>query len=86
MTTLVLDASVIVKWIFPERPRDVERTGILIRLDADQRNKAKIAVNEKPVEERRQVYTGVHLVDRRYVDGDVRSEHLPLGAVSRNAV
>ena len=69
-----------------ERPRDVEGARILVRLDADQRDKPEIAVPPKAGEQRRHVDAGVGLVDRLDVDGDVRPKDLPLGAVGRDAV
>ena len=56
-------------------PRDVERARILVRLDADQRDQAEIAVAPEPGEQRRHVDARVGLVDRLDIDGDVRPEH-----------
>ena len=69
-----------------ERAGDVERARILVRLDADQRDQAEIAVAPEPREQRRDVDPGVGLVDDRDVDVDVRSEHLAFGAIGRNAI
>ena len=55
-----------------ERPRDVERAGILVRLNADERDKPEIAVPPEAGEQRRHVDARVRLVDHFDVDGDVR--------------
>ena len=70
----------------PERSRDVERARILVRLHADERDESEIAVAPKTGEQRGDVDAGVGLVDHRDVDGDVGSQHLPLGAIGGNAV
>ena len=70
----------------PERSRDVEGARILVRLDADERDQPEIAVTSKTGEKRGYVDARVRLVDHLDVDGDVRPENLPLGAIGRNAV
>ena len=70
----------------PERPRDIERAGVLVRLNADQPDKTEIAMRSQAGEKSWRVHSGVGLVDHRDVDGDVRPEHLPLGAIGRDAV
>ena len=60
--------------------------GILVRLNADERDESEIAVAPKAGEERRHVDARVGLVDHLDVDGDVRPEHPPLGAIGRDAV
>jgi hypothetical protein len=70
----------------PERSCDVEGARILVGLNADERNKPKIAVTPKASEQRRHVYAHVCLVDHLDVDGDVRPKDLPLGAIGRDAV
>ena len=69
-----------------ERPRDIEGTGILVRLNADQPDHAEIAVPTKTVKKGGHVDTGVRLVDHRDVDGDALTEDLALGAVCCDAV
>ena len=69
-----------------ERPRDIERAGILVRLHADQPDQAEAAVALEAREQRRHVDAGVGLVDRLDLDLDVRAEHLPLGAIAGDAV
>ena len=70
-----------------ERPGDVEGARILVRLDADQRHQAEIAVVARSVASSAGMFDArVGLVDRLDVDADVRSEHLALGAVGRDAV
>ena len=71
---------------FPERSCDVEGAGILVGLNADERNEPEIAVTPKAREERRHIDPRVGLVDRRDVDGDVRSKYLSLGAIGRDTV
>ncbi len=71
---------------FAERSRDVESAGILVRLNADERNDPEIAITTKAGEESRHVDARIRLVDRLDVDGDVRSKNLPLRAIGRNSV
>ena len=70
----------------PERPRDIESAGVLVRLNADEANKTEIAVRSQTGEKSRRVHSGVGLVNHRDVNGNVRPEHLPLGAIGRDAV
>jgi len=69
-----------------ERPRDIEGTGVLVRLNADEPNKTEIAVRSQAGEESWRVHSRIGLVNHRDVDGDVPPEHLPLGAIRRDAV
>ena len=69
-----------------ERSSDVQRPRVLVRLDADESDQPEIVVAPKTGEERGYVDVGVRLVDHRDVDGDVRPENLPLGAIRGNAV
>ena len=69
-----------------KRSRDVEGTGILVRLDADERDKTEISVTSKAGDEPLDVHARVGLVHHLDVDGNVRSQDLPLGAIGRNAV
>jgi hypothetical protein len=69
-----------------ERPRNVEGTRILIRLNADERNEPEIAVTPKAGEQRRHIDPCVRFVDGLDVDGDVQPEDLPLDAIGRNTV
>ena len=71
---------------FPKQSRDVEGAGILIGLNADERNKPETAVTPKAGQERRHVDACVRLVDRFDIDGDVWPENPPLGAIGRDAV
>ena len=70
----------------PEAARDVEGTGILVRLHADERHKPEITVTAKAGDEPWDIHARVRLVHHLDVDGHVRSKDLPLGAIGRNAV
>ena len=69
-----------------ERSCDIESARILVRLDTGQRDEAEITVRSEAGEERRHVDARVGLVDHLDVDGDVRSEYLPLGAICCDSV
>ena len=69
-----------------ERPRNIECAGILIRLHADKCNQPKAGMPLNPRENRRHVNVRIGFVDDRDVDADVRSKHLPLDAIRRDAV
>jgi hypothetical protein len=69
-----------------ERSCNIESARILVRLDTGQRDEAEVTVRSEAGEERRHVDARVGLVDHLDVDGDVRSEYLPLGAICCNSV
>jgi hypothetical protein len=71
---------------FPERLCDVECAGILVRLNADERNNAEIAVTPKAGKKSRHVDARIRLIDRLNVDGNLRPQNPPLGAIGRNSV
>jgi hypothetical protein len=71
---------------FPERSCDVESAGILVRLNADERDNPDIAATPKAGEESGHVDARIRLVDRLDVDGNVRPKNPPLGAIGRNSV
>ena len=69
-----------------ERTRDIERARILVRLHADQRQQPEIVVAAEAADQLRDVDAGIGLVDQVDVDLDIGAEHLPLGAVEREAI
>jgi hypothetical protein len=56
----------------PERSCNVESAGILLRLNAYERNTSEIVVTSKAAKERRDIDACVRFVDDLDVDGDVR--------------
>ena len=70
-----------------ERPRNIERARILVRLHADQRHQAEIAVARGSARSSAGMFdAGVGLVDDVDLDLDVGTEHAPLRAIRGNAV
>jgi hypothetical protein len=70
----------------PQGARDVERAGILVRLDPDQRNKPEVIVTTQPGEQGRHVDTSIRFIDRFDFNRDFRPKDLPFRTISRNAV
>jgi hypothetical protein len=69
-----------------ERTRDVERAGILVGLNADQRDQAETGMLPKSGQQRWHVDPRVRLIDYGDVDGDIGTEDQPLRAIRRDAV
>jgi len=70
----------------PEWPRDVERTWILVRLHAHQRKQSEVSMLTKTPDQLRYVDVGIWFIDCVNVDVDIRTKHLPLRSVERQAV
>ena len=71
---------------FPEWTCDVERTGILVRLDPDEGHQPKLAVTSQTGEKARDGDSRVRLVDRLDIDGNLRPKNLPFRAIRGDAV
>jgi len=50
-------------------------------LNADESDASELAMSPKMGKQRRDIDASVRLVDDLYVDGDIRSQHLPFGAI-----
>jgi hypothetical protein len=70
----------------PQRARNVESAGILIRLDADQRDEAEIALGAKSGDDPRDIYPRIRLVDSVDVDRDRASQNPTFRAIRGDAV
>ena len=69
-----------------ERTRDIERARILVGLHPHERQQAEVFVPPKALDQLWNVDAGVGLVDEVDLDLDVWTEHLPRGAIARQAV
>ena len=70
----------------PERSCNVEGPGILVRLNAHQRNNPEIAATLKSGEQGWHVDAGICLVDRLDIDNNVRPKNPPLCGIGCNSV
>jgi hypothetical protein len=50
-------------------------------LNANKSDTSELAVTPKMGNQRRDIHASVRLVDNLYIDGDIRSQHLPFGAI-----
>jgi hypothetical protein len=69
-----------------ERSCNIESARVLVRLDTDEPDEPEVTMRSKAGEERRHVNARVGFVDRLDIDGDIRSEHEPLGTICCNCV
>jgi len=69
-----------------QRLGDMQRTRILVRLHADQADKAEIAVVAHVGDDAVDAHPGIGFVNRRDLNVDIGPENLPLGAIVEQAV
>ena len=69
-----------------DRPRNVERAGILVRLHADETEQAEVAVFAEAADQLRDIHAGVGFIDHVDIDRNIGTEHLAFRGVEREAV
>jgi len=55
-------------------------------LNANEGDTSELAVTPKMGNQHRYIHASIRLVDNLYIDGDIRSQHLPFGAIGRYTV
>ena len=70
----------------PDRPRDIERAGILVGLHADQAEQTEVSMLAEAADQLRDIHPGVGLVDDIDIDGNIGTQDLALRAVECEAV